>query len=488
MYSLSPITKTKYKLPKKNDSEGIKNFLKKNKGKQVVVVLGLGFVGSAMALVVANSSSEYAVIGIDLPTESSYWKIGSINDGHFPIISSDPKIDKYFKNTLNKENFYATHDVQAFSEADIIIVDINLDVKKSYRTEKDCLEYDVDLRPFSDGIKSIAQNCKENALLLVETTVPPGTCLNIVKPICKKYFEVRGLDFNELKIGHSYERVTPGPNYIDSIENFYRVYSGINDRSSVEVRNFLESIIQTSEYPLTKLSNTNSTEMSKVLENSYRAMNIAFIQEWTEFAENAGVNLYEVIDGIKIRPTHSNIMRPGLGVGGYCLTKDPLLASWASQNIFNSNKLSQSESAVKINDNMPMHTFKEIYKAFNGNISGLSVLIFGVSYLNDIGDTRYTPVGSLYNSLQDKGANIILHDPYLTNWHEMNIEIKQELPEDNFDILVITVPHKQFSQELYFRYINKKAPKLVVDTFGFLLKSEYKLNSSIEIITIGNGE
>jgi len=108
----------------------------------------------------------------------------------------------------------------------------------------------------------------------------------------------------------------PGPDYIDSIQNFYRVYSGIDENSADSVEQFLKTIISTKDYPLTRLGSTNATEMAKVLENSYRAMNIAFTVEWSRFAEEAGVNLYEVVDAIRMRPTHRNLMYPGIGVGG----------------------------------------------------------------------------------------------------------------------------------------------------------------------------
>ena len=103
--------------------------------------------------------------------------------------------------------------------------------------------------------------------------------------------------------------------------------------------------------------------MAKVMENSYRAMNIAFAQEWSRFAEEAGVNIYEVVNAIRMRPTHANLMLPGIGVGGYCLTKDPLLASWSKLNLFNSEEpLSQSEMGVRINDQMPLFAFNFLKK------------------------------------------------------------------------------------------------------------------------------
>ena len=164
---------------------------------------------------------------------------------------------------------------------------------------------------------------------MIETTVPPGTCENVVKPIIEKQLTKRGFGSEDFYLGHSYERVMPGPQYIDSIREFPRVYAGINEISAILVEKFLKTIIDTSKCNLTRLENTNATEMAKVLENSYRAMNIAFAVEWSRFAEEAGVDLYAIVDAIRVRPTHNNLMYPGIGVGGYCLTKDPLLASWA---------------------------------------------------------------------------------------------------------------------------------------------------------------
>ena len=186
----------------------------------------------------------------------------------------------------------------------------------------------------------------------------------------------------------------PETNYIDSIQNFYRVFSGIDEKSSLATEKFLKTIIKTDQYPLTKLHSTTSTEMAKVLENSFRAMNIAFVVEWTRFAEEAGVNFYQIIDAIKMRPTHKNIMYPGIGVGGYCLTKDPLLASWSRKELFNGlDILSQSEEGVKINDKMPIYAFnffKNQVKILDYKINNIA--LFGVSYRGDVGDTRFSPV------------------------------------------------------------------------------------------------
>ena len=251
--SRSPITNKEYQLPLKvDDKAGIDQFISLHPGKKVVVVQGLGFVGSVMGLVVANAlTEEYAVIGIDLPSVASYWKICSINEGVFPVLASDPKISEYYENSRKKKNYYATFDPYVYSRADVIVVDINLDVKKQPGSGKDANEYSVDLTPFKKAIESIGNNCKPDVLVLVETTVPPGTSEKVVKPLLKECLAKRGLPVDELKVAHSYERVMPGPKYIDSIQNFYRVFAGTDEMSSVAVEKFLRTVIKTDEYPLT---------------------------------------------------------------------------------------------------------------------------------------------------------------------------------------------------------------------------------------------
>jgi UDP-N-acetyl-D-glucosamine dehydrogenase len=290
--SRSPITNKEYPLPNDaDDKKGIDDFLALHPGKKVVVVQGMGFVGSVMGLVVANAlTEEYAVIGIDLPTVTSYWKICSINEGVFQVLASDPKIPLYYENTRKKKNYYATYDPYVYQHADVIVVDINLDVKKQSSDKKDLEDYTVDLTPFKKAIESIGKSCKEDVLVLVETTVPPGTSEKVVRPILEDCLQERGLSAEKLKVGHSYERVMPGPKYIDSIQNFYRVFAGTDEKSTDAVETFLRTVIKTDEYPLTRLGNTNATEMAKVLENSFRAMNIAFMVEWSRFAEEAGVD------------------------------------------------------------------------------------------------------------------------------------------------------------------------------------------------------
>lgn len=494
--SISPLTGKEYSIPENpSDKEGIDHFLQHNAGKKVVVVQGLGFVGSVMSLVVANAlTEEYAVVGIDLPTPTSWWKIQSINDGIFPVVADDPKIGQFYRQAKEKNNLYATFDSYIYSKADVIVVDINLDVQKQSTGNGQLDGYNVDLTPFKKAIESIGANCKPDVLVLVETTVPPGTCAKVVKPILEEKLTARGLPVTELKVGHSYERVMPGPKYVDSIQNFYRVFSGVDDKSAEATETFLRTIIRTDEYPLTRLGITHATEMAKVLENSYRAMNIAFMVEWSRFAEEAGVDIYEVVNAIRMRPTHKNIMLPGLGVGGYCLTKDPLLASWARQNLFGSEeKLQQSETGVRINDRMPYYAFNYLKAQYPGSLAGKKVLLLGVSYLNDVGDTRYTPVQGFYEQLNNEGAAVTLHDPHVAYWEEKELHINKNLNEllsAEYDVVVITTGHKDYRGNAALRQILLSKPAaFVYDTIGVLTKEEIEeLSAKHTVKVIGRGD
>lgn len=470
-------------------------FLADQPERNVVVVQGLGFVGAVMALVVANAPHEdYTVIGVDLPTEEGWRKVDALNEGVFPVESADPTVEELHERALEQGNFLATCDERAYEVADVVVVDVNLDVQKKTTSDRQLEGYDVDLSPFEAACRKVAERCKRDVLVVVETTVPPGTCQDVVEPIFDEVFEERGLP-RDYRLGHSFERVMPGPDYVDSIRNFYRVYAGIDEESADATQDFLESIIYTDEYPLTRLGSTTASEMTKVLENSYRAMNIAFVQEWTEFAEELGVNLYEVVEAIRKRPTHQNLMLPGLGVGGYCLTKDPLLASWArSASEEGGGRLAQSEEAIQVNDRMPEHTSEQIREVFGGEIDGKTIALLGVSYRKDVGDTRYSPVEYLYDLLRDDGAVLRLHDPFVEYWEERDRDVKQEIEEvisEEVDAVVISTPHSAYadSAALQRRLHALPNPILIHDAWGVLGDGEIgALQSKHHVQVTGRGD
>jgi nucleotide sugar dehydrogenase len=469
-------------------------FVHSHQNNPVVLVQGLGFVGSVMSLVVANAiDGNYTVIGVDQDTEVGRRTVASLNAGIFPITADDPKIAEFFKTARQKGNFYATVDVSVYAMADIIVVDINLDVQKNNDETYALEKFDVNLEPFINAIKTIGSYCKPNVLILVETTVPPGTCKNIVAPLIKSALWERGLPTDKIRIGHSYERVMPGPNYVDSIQSFYRVYSGIDEESTNAVEAFLKTIIRTDEYPLTRLGNTNATEMAKVLENSYRAMNIAFMVEWSRMAEETGVDLYEVVRAIRQRPTHNNLMFPGIGVGGYCLTKDPLLASWARGNLLGGKgKLGQSETAVSINDQMPRFAFEFLQRRYPCGVKEKKVLLLGASYRGGVGDTRFSPVEPFYRYLVQAGACVSVHDPYVSSWPEAGIEPIADISaalEIQPDIVVISTGHQLYQQEKVVGLLFSRDPLWIYDTIGLLSAVQIKkLQGKHTVIVLGRGD
>ncbi|MBQ4284573.1 MAG: nucleotide sugar dehydrogenase [Lachnospira sp.] len=458
--------------------------------RKVVCVQGLGFVGSAMTVAIASARDEenkpiYNVIGIDVPTEAGFKKVASINEGVFPFENSDKKLERKLKEASDMGNLKATTDKEGFKYADIVVVDINLDVKYDNAGEP----Y-LDLELFKEAMHTIGSRIKESTLVLVETTVPPGTCQKVVKPIIKEEFCKRGFS-GEPRIAHSYERVMPGENYLDSIISYWRVYSGIDDESAEMCRSFLESVIRTDEYPLTRLKNTNSTETAKVLENSYRATTIAFMEEWGRFAEAVDVDIYEVVDAIRMRPTHSNMRQPGFGVGGYCLTKDPYFAMLASKDLFNRHDLEFpfSTMAVKYNNKMPIVSVDYIDR-FLGGLKDKKILLLGVSYRQDVGDTRYSPSEIFAREVIRRGGIMTYQDPLVTNWTEMGISVNKDIPPfEGFDAVVFAVQHREYS-DIDFSSIATSKKLLVFDANRVLSDNQIDAvnhNDNFVFKSIGRG-
>ena len=453
-----------------------------------VVVQGLGFVGAAMATAIASKSNDnqkFEVIGIDLPNDLGNSRIDSINMGEFPFKTNDKKLVSELKNSVEKGFLKATSDSSVYEKADIVLVSVNCDLIEHNNNKI------IDLEGFKKSIGEISNKVGEETLIIVETTVPPGTCERIVFPIFEEAFKNRNLDITKLYLAHSYERVMPGKNYLDSIINFWRVYSGINEKSALKCKNFLEKIVNTKEYPLRKLKNTTASETSKVLENSYRALNIAFMEEWGRFSEDVGIDIFEIVEAVRERPTHSNIMQPGFGVGGYCLTKDPLFAKIAARDIFkiDGHSFTFSTQSVDINSKMPEVTLKKIEEYFNGNLKGKNLLLLGATYRQDVGDTRFSPSEYFAKRVLAKNCMLTVCDPLIEFWDEMKMEIKNVVPNlSNFDVVVFAVKHKEFSK-IDFSDISLSDNTLIFDANNVLTKTqtEYLKSSNLNYASIGRG-
>jgi UDP-N-acetyl-D-glucosamine dehydrogenase len=436
-YSLSP-TGEKFKIPDEEDYkkeyQRLEDLAKshKSKGEEIVVVMGLGFVGAVMAGVVADSVDKGTgkpckfVIGMQRPSTRSFWKIPLFNRGISPVKAEDPEVEPMIERCVNqKETLTATYTYDALKLADVLVVDVQCDFLKqelgNLRSGR------ADISALEESFKIIGEKIRPECLVLIETTVPPGTTEYIAHPYVSKAFKKRGIREEPL-LSHSFERVMPGKDYVKSVRDFWRVCSGINEESRKRVVKFLSEVLNVDKYPLTVLDRPLESETCKIVENSYRATILAFLDEWSAFAETNGVDLIKVINAIKVRPTHSNMIFPGPGIGGYCLPKDGGLGLWAYKHLlgFDKDIFKITPSAIDINDTRALRAAQAARDALRnmGRIVAASQMsVLGVSYREDVGDTRYSGSEIIVRKLTEMGAEVKAHDPYVSHWWELE---KQE--------------------------------------------------------------
>ncbi|MGD8882256.1 MAG: nucleotide sugar dehydrogenase [Desulfobacterales bacterium] len=436
------------------------------KGREIVVVMGVGFVGAVMAGVVADSVDAESgnpnkfVIGMQRPSTRSYWKIPYINKGIAPVEAEDPEVAPLIERCVKeKKTLIATFTYEALSLADVVIVDVQCDYYKE--TFGDVRQGHADIAALEASLKIIGEKIKPECLVLIETTVPPGTTEYVAYPIMKKAFGKRGLTDVEPLLAHSFERVMPGRNYVASVRDFWRVCSGINAAARERVREFLSDILNVEKYPLTVLDRPIESETCKIVENSYRAAILAFLDEWSVFAERNGVDLIKVIEAIKIRPTHSNMIFPGPGIGGYCLPKDGGLGVWAYHTLmgFEDDVFKITPAAIDINDTRALRVPQQVRDALRnmGKIVAASkIVLLGASYREDVGDTRYSGSEIIVRKLAEMGAEIAVHDPYVKHWWELE---KQD-----------TYPAPNHSMKQFFRNQDKLDETRVHADFATALK------------------
>ena len=396
-------------------------------GKEIVVVMGVGFVGAVMAGVVADSvdadgKPNKFVIGMQRPSTRSYWKIPYINKGVAPVEAEDPEVAPLIERCVKqKKTLMATFTYDALTLADVVIVDVQCDYFKE--TFGDVRQGHADIAALENSLKIIGEKIDPQCLVLIETTVPPGTTEYVAYPIIKKAFEKRGLTDSEPLLAHSFERVMPGRHYVSSVRDFWRVCSGINAEARKRVDEFLSQILNVAEFPLTVLDRPIESETCKIVENSFRATLLAFLDEWSVFAERNGVDLVKVIEAIKVRPTHSNMIFPGPGIGGYCLPKDGGLGVWAYHTLmgFEDDVFKITPAAIDINDTRSLRVPQLVRDALRnmGKIVAASkVILLGASYREDVGDTRYSGSEIIVRKLAEMGAEVAVSDPYVKRWWE----------------------------------------------------------------------
>jgi len=517
--SISP-SGEKFPLPKpedyKTEFESIKKRVEQERAKnrEIVVVMGVGFVGAVMAAIVADTVDKKGqpskfVIGMQRPSVRSFWKIPLLNRGISPVKAEDPEVDPMIDRCVNKKKtLMATFTYDVLKLADVVVVDVQCDyIKEDLGNVRNG---QTDMAALESSLGVIAEHVPPGALVLIETTVAPGTTEQVAYPIMKKIFRKRGIISDPL-LAHSYERVMPGRNYVASIRDFWRVCSGINEEAKVRVVKFLNEVLNTDKFPLTVMDRPIESETAKIVENSYRATILAFLDEWSLYSERNGVDLIKVIKAIKVRPTHSNILFPGPGIGGYCLPKDGGLGVWAYKHIlgFEDDIFKITPMAIDINDTRGLHVgqlTRDALRNMGQQIASADILVLGAAYREDVGDTRYSGSEIVIRKLAEMGAEIRVHDPYVEHWWEFEeqdtypaagqskakffrnqeklkeIHIEHDLNKAllNAEAVIFAVPHSAYlnlDPDELIKTIGH--PAAIIDCFGIL--SDDKIRRYIQL-------
>ncbi|NWF95442.1 MAG: nucleotide sugar dehydrogenase [Candidatus Thorarchaeota archaeon] len=397
-----------------------------------IVVIGMGYVGIPVAALLADVDG-HDVTGLQRRSERSGWKIDTLNAGESPFKGVEPGLDELLHRVHTKGTFRVTDNPDVLCDADVILIDVQTP------TDAQHIPQYVSLR---EVCHQIGKRIKRGALVVVESTVAPGTTQHVVQRIIEEESGLTaGADFG---IVFSYERVMPGK-LIHNIVNLPRVVGGVDPQSTERAADLYSRIVKA---PIRKTT-ALTAEISKTIENAFRDVNIAFANEMAMVCESMGVDVYEVISLVNELP--SRMMHiPGAGVGGHCLPKDPWLlrhglyqyGDWKIEPEFIS-------LARRINDHMPLHMAYLIENALAARgreMRNSIVTVLGVAYLENSDDTRNTPAGPLVLALQSRGVKIRLHDPYVTEWELAPTEIMKDLTEAarGSDCLVLVTKHQEY--------------------------------------------
>ena len=385
---------------------------------KTITVVGLGYVGLPLACLCAEKSQK--VYGLDVYKN----KIELINKSESPI--DDEYVINKLKNLKNKILATANAD-GCIPNSDVVVVCVPTPVDRNNSP---------DLTALMDAISTISKFIKKSTLLVIESTIYPGTIEEVVLPILQKQkFDAYK---NDVFVAHCPERIDPG-NKRWNIENLPRVVGGITKESTKKAAEFYRSIINGD---VVELSSVKSAEATKIMENTFRDVNIAFVNEMAQSFDKAGIDILEVIKGASTKPFAFMPHYPGAGVGGHCIPVDPYyLIEKAKQIGFNHRFLSL---AREINNNMPHYTVELLeneLKKLKKTIKGAKVGILGLAYKANVDDMRESPAFELINVLKTKGAEVFVFDPHVKKGS--NVKDLNELLNKS-DYIVLATDHSEF--------------------------------------------
>lgn len=394
------------------------------KAKKVGVV-GLGYVGLPVALQAMEKGFD--VVGVDLDE----YKIKKIKAGESPFMEEfiEKRLDLLKKLPVSTK-------ATALKKCDIVVVCVPTPIDKSYYP---------DLGPVKGSIKAIIKNLGKNQLIIIESTINPGVCEEVIEPM----FAEKGLkEGKDYYLAHCPERIDPG-NEKWNVTNIPRVVGSMSQKGLDLAKDFYEKIVDGEIRPMKTI---RSAEAVKVVENSFRDVNIAFVNELAQSFDRMGIDVKDVIDGAATKPFAFLAHYPSRGVGGHCIPVDPYyLIEEAKRKGFDHQFLS---TARKINNYMPIYTVKLLQDALNEvekSIKNTVVGVMGLSYKANIDDLRESPAFKIIEELKSKGAKVITFDPYCED--KSDVKALEKLLEKS-EALILVTNHQEFlnKEDLFKKY------------------------------------
>lgn len=417
-----------------------KKLIRKIREKKAKIgIIGLGYVGLPLAIEFAKYNFE--VTGFDINQE----KIEQINLGNSYII--DIKSSE-LKKVVQNNKLKATTEFNELSKMDAICICVPTPLTKSQ---------EPDMSYIIDSVLKIKEHMKKGTLIILESTTYPGTTEELIQ------IELEGLGY---KVGSDFflcfspERIDPG-NTIFQTKNTVKILGGTTKKCSILGEMLYQTVIK----DIHIVSSTKVAEMSKLLENTFRSVNIAFINEMALLSESLEINIWEVIEASATKPFGFMKFTPGPGIGGHCIPLDPMYLSWKAKGVnFYSHFI---ELAQETNKKMPQHVLQKISEALNFNSKSIrdsKILLLGMAYKPNIDDIRESPALDIYELLKKEGGDLAYFDPMVTSFKNKAGEVVEGLKTledkiESFDLVVILTSHQFFNMEEIF---NKA--QLIVDT------------------------
>lgn len=423
-----------------------------------VGIIGMGYVGLPLAVEVAKAGFD--VRGFEISAE----RVKMLNNGENYIGDVD---NNELRSLARDGRLLATVDFEGISNCDIVIVCVPtpLDVFKQ-----------PDLSYIVNASREISKYMKSGTLVVLESTTFPGTTEDIMKQILEETGKICGEDFF---LAFSPERVDPG-NQSFKTGNTPKVVGGCGVKSTSLAKAFYEKVLHA---PIFVVNSPREAEMTKILENTFRIVNIALANEMAIVAERMGINIWEVIDAASTKPFGFMPFYPGPGVGGHCIPIDPFYLTYIARKYDYHTRL--IELAGEINNSMPEYVVERLMKLLNAQkkcLNGSKVVLIGLAYKNDISDLRESPALDVLRILEENGALVNIVDPYIQHfdWHGTKRETS-ELTNDllsKSDAVVITTAHMK---NIDYDLIVEKAP-LVLDTRSILRKLEIDKRENVSLL------